>query len=1025
MRDIIAVCRSSKKSRPRVAAVLDTYFWRIGDRTWRGKASEACLRRVLSDLKAVASKTTAVSVHDAKRQHTHQPPLLFVGSRKLFSDSGIVPISTASRPDNHGGTFQRDLLILRACAAFHDIGKGFRPFQDMIRGSLSNAPKTDGVRHEALSAVAATAYLTNEDIAKEVLQLKARYEKSRSDGEAIPHLRSKDSVGALVRLVAAHHISPVIKDGDLPNLRKKKDGKALPLPPVEFSWGGEPGFADFVHLMGDAKEALAGVSEAAFSAADLRLRIPFILADRIGSHRKQIRESECLLLANTKQDDAGTSLPADDLRQHTQRVMGACAPALRSCQRWAWPSLSGTQIAANAPETGPYAWQSAVVRHFAEAGQKKGGVFGVLMSGTGSGKTIAGLCALAAARPNARITTCLGLRSLTEQTAASYAELSGVPSQSVCRLMGGAANIIGKHDTIRRTLPQDAAVLSGDDMLFHDTEEDRHEHLKGVLTPDEIRALRAPLLVATVDHLMGIAVSKTGRGVPVMAGMRLLTSDLILDEIDQYDVTEIPALVRLARACGACGGNLLIMSATIRPSLGLALHDAYAQGRKEHALATGTSPDVICVAGSDVEGAVMTGSAADVLPVIKDKTTAGVQAAAVRRKALIIETRDDEEPSTKGALAAREITRMRERLRNDNFEEVEIFGVRKRVSVGLIRMTRIDHAAWVACHADEAAPDHFTVRLLLHANFPQAVRTHIEGTLATALTGKDKRAALARMLENARPEIREGVRTADKIEFLVVSSPVIETGNDLDFDWAIVDAPTQRCVVQTSGRVRRNRPGAVARENLAIFRRPWHTFAGRPLAKPGLEDFMGLTRKGLRLSADETARIPEVRFRFPAEIGVQDGEAVTSALVGNGAFCDGVEERAVKAMGRRMDTYFKDIAWQGFNLDYLACSDFRGGPESHTLIPALTTAGGVADEWAFLTADQTQSQISVDILQIPDAGWLFSDAEISAVLRAAKPFRRRCPAPMGVCPKTSGKPVLYDGKFGVLRKDPRRKTPAS
>jgi len=37
MREVIAVCRSSKRSRVLVAAVLDRYFWRIGDRTWRAR----------------------------------------------------------------------------------------------------------------------------------------------------------------------------------------------------------------------------------------------------------------------------------------------------------------------------------------------------------------------------------------------------------------------------------------------------------------------------------------------------------------------------------------------------------------------------------------------------------------------------------------------------------------------------------------------------------------------------------------------------------------------------------------------------------------------------------------------------------------------------------------------------------------------------------------------------------------------------------------------------------------------------
>ena len=66
MREIIAVCRSGKKSRDRTARVLDQYFWRIGDRTWRGKATNACLDRVARELRSNATRNTAVTIQEVR-----------------------------------------------------------------------------------------------------------------------------------------------------------------------------------------------------------------------------------------------------------------------------------------------------------------------------------------------------------------------------------------------------------------------------------------------------------------------------------------------------------------------------------------------------------------------------------------------------------------------------------------------------------------------------------------------------------------------------------------------------------------------------------------------------------------------------------------------------------------------------------------------------------------------------------------------------------------------------------------------
>src|SRR6056297_1031351 len=96
MREIIAVCRSRNKSRDRVARVMDRYFWRIGDRTWRGKATNACLDRVSRELRKKATRNTAVAIHEIRNAHESRVPIIRIGARHAFSETGIAPI--AARP---------------------------------------------------------------------------------------------------------------------------------------------------------------------------------------------------------------------------------------------------------------------------------------------------------------------------------------------------------------------------------------------------------------------------------------------------------------------------------------------------------------------------------------------------------------------------------------------------------------------------------------------------------------------------------------------------------------------------------------------------------------------------------------------------------------------------------------------------------------------------------------------------------------------------------------------------------------
>src|SRR5690606_39172609 len=92
------------------------------------------------------------------------------------------------------------------------------------------------------------------------------------------------------------------------------------------------------------------------------------------------------------------------------------------------------------------------------------------------------------------------------------------------------------------------------------------------------RLLSAPVLVSTIDHL--IPATKGERGGKQIAPMlRLLTSDLVLDEPDDFDLADLPALSRLVHWAGLLGSRVLLSSATLPPALVQGLFEAYRAGR--------------------------------------------------------------------------------------------------------------------------------------------------------------------------------------------------------------------------------------------------------------------------------------------------------------------------------------------------------------------------------------------------------------------------------------------------------------
>lgn len=479
--------------------------------------------------------------------------------------------------------------------------------------------------------------------------------------------------------------------------------------------------------------------------------------------------------------------------------------------------------------------QAASMRHRA-ADQ---GAFIVNMASTGCGKTLGNariMNALAAPQLGMRCAFAIGLRTLTLQTGRSFQHDLGLNEEQLAIKVGGAASRAlfeywERQAEATGSASTQALLDEGGQVLFEGN--DRHPLLERLSDDAQVRSLiAAPLLVCTVDHLTPATESLRG-GRQIAPMLRLLTGDLVLDEPDDFDMADLPALTRLVHWAGLLGSRVLLSSATLPPALVEGLFLAYRAGRavfqKHRSQRPHEACNICCLwvdefqqTAQDCANGQVFGEAHQVFV---QKRMAQLAKTAVRRLASIVGL-----PQGWSGIGMGEAQRRRECAQFllqrawELHQAPQNHGIDpasgKRVSFGLIRMANIAPLFDVALamYAQGAPAPGVRVHLCVyHSQFPLLARSVIERQLDTVLNrrGADEggdpvfRQPGIRALVDAHPE-------QDQL-FIVLGSPVTEVGRDHDYDWAVVEPSSMRSLIQLAGRVRRHRGAPVQEANVLVL----------------------------------------------------------------------------------------------------------------------------------------------------------------------------------------------------------------
>ncbi len=492
------------------------------------------------------------------------------------------------------------------------------------------------------------------------------------------------------------------------------------------------------------------------------------------------------------------------------------------------------------------------------------GFFGINMASTGCGKTLANariMYGLADEKLGCRFSIALGLRTLTLQTGDALRQRLHLAEDDLAVLIGSqAVQKLHELRTLDATTASTATTTattrlqkgqtgseSAEDLYaehqylrYDGSLDDGHLSKWLSLSPKLHQLLSAPVLVSTIDHLMPATEGERG-GKQIAPMLRLLTSDLVLDEPDDFDLLDLPALCRLVNWAGMLGSRVLLSSATLPPSLVQALFDAYAAGRKVFNQAAGEEhAQQVCCAWFDEFGAkqVDIGELAQLTAqhqqfVAKRVNNLHEKKQVLRKAELLPVSPASQQAQDVVAAMASSIIEAVSRLHAAHHQTHLATG--KRVSIGLVRIANIKQMVAIAQHIIQrpAKPNQRIHFCIYHSQHPLIVRSEIEKMLDLALT-RYQADALWQV-----PSIKKALSENSEQEqiFIVFATAVAEVGRDHDYDWAIAEPSSMRSLIQLAGRIQRHRQQTPTSANFFILQQNFRALKGDTIAytRPGFE----------------------------------------------------------------------------------------------------------------------------------------------------------------------------------------------
>ena len=907
------ISQCEKNALKKTRRVLDAFANRIGDNTWQTIITEDGLLTVKKMLRQTASKSTAVSCHWI-RSRSRSQFLWVVGNKLKFNEQGVVPVNSTKKNllNSHIENDWKYLPLIKALTAIaallHDWGKASALFQAKLNPKSKDKYKGDPIRHEWISCLLLNGLIgsceKNDDDTWLNLLAEGKFDEGQlkhavGENKCDP-LNSLPNAAKLVAwLIVSHHRLPNPKDdwrgvnstglSDLLKRITKEWGYENRYDEAEYQARVQQCFTFPKGLLSQSNEWNRQIKR---WSRQLKNHLPLMeeaVAD--GSYRLVLHHARlCLMLGDhcySSQDAAkgwkdATGLFANtdrETKQYKQKLdehlVGVAKVALDTAHllpafEQEPPEAKEIQVLRR-QSPAAYRWQDKAVEKinsWKQAQSKQAqGFFAVNMASTGCGKTFANakvMRVLSSDGQSLRYILALGLRTLTLQTGDEYRDRIKLDKSQLAVLIGSQA-VTELHN---KTVSEDAqsnAESSGseseqlllDEYIDYDCDIPE-EGLATVLTKNKDKQfLYAPVLACTIDHIMAATETKRG-GRYILPCLRLMSSDLVIDEIDDFTGSDLIAIGRLVHLAGMLGRKVMISSATIPPDLAEGYFNAYKKGWQLYCQSRDNAESTIGCAWIDefntqVEGinSLDSDKAITAYKSSHDafitKRVAKLTKQPAKRKADIIQcavsmnTAKELSDETKQILY---FTHIKDAILAKHQQHNTVDNsTNKSVSFGVVRVANISPCVELTQYLLQADyPDDIEVKVMAyHSRQVLLLRHEQEKHLDQVLKRKEAIGYAPKAFSNEVIRHHLDASAAQHIIFILVATPVEEVGRDHDFDWAIVEPSSYRSIVQLAGRVRRHRDGEVAVTNIGLLQYNYKAFKegdkeeGIYFSRPGYE----------------------------------------------------------------------------------------------------------------------------------------------------------------------------------------------
>ena len=857
----VFISNCDHKALPRTRAIIDRYAQRIGERAWATRITEDALEELYTALRRKATRQTSVACY--RSDATLGLRLIWVvGNQSAYDKRGWFAVATRQRKRVFPMAFRHAALIAHFAGYAHDLGKASRHFQGKLcqsstapLGKDSSMRGGDYIRHEWLSAwLLHLLDETGADFSLGSLN-NAWATMQRKEGKAGgPNLPNHLSVGTLENALSAvlfgvctHHGAFGGNFGALDGSAhiggRRSDPEQTPdlLAIAErIAPFGEDGkrWQQVMQGMDQLRKRTSSIEKprAYWEGVMLVARAALIFADhKISSQVFPGAREDGILFANTKKNTMESDTRPQKkksarkkkdpdryldqpLSWHLLQVGDLAAQNVRMFTCDSMPTLSAEiceqLMHTRAAPDSRFAWQDEA----SDAVRVEGGKLVFNVASTGAGKTLANLKMAVAARHgrDVRVAVAFNLRSLTTQTFSAFQEHVGALDMALFQrdfacLIGdrGASKVdfsLEDEDDIDEVAPIDligANALEIPEWL---------NRIAGTGPEDKkmVHLLASPVLVSTMDWI--VASGEPGQqDRHAKAMIRVCTSDLILDEVDSYDVDAAVAVMRVVETAASFGRNVIVSSATLNPALAEGIAAAYVSGRKTYDAMFGVESWAMLVV-SDLlpPQSIAAPDRENAAQFYRDTLRAMTKVMAQKPVSKRYQIAEIHEEGTAEERFSNTIIQSAWSLHQQHAMHYPGLHPDCRLSIGLVRVANVKPCMDVS---DVLQKDGRFVVSAYHARDVIERRAWKEAHLDRVLSRKPGDDKWLTALLDLEPWLRDA---ASDVCLVMVATPVEEVGRDHDFDWAIIEPSSMHSIVQTAGRVNRHRRNTLPKGKINV-----------------------------------------------------------------------------------------------------------------------------------------------------------------------------------------------------------------